>query len=53
MGGFMSDKLGIEGDEHEIQIGKFTKVPITSDDIRKHLYQMQFPGPSPALYNTL
>jgi chaperonin GroES len=53
MGGFMSDKLGIEGDEFEAQIGKFTKVPVTADDIRKHIYQMQFPGPNAALYNAL
>lgn len=49
MSGFISQNLGIEGDEIELGIGSFKKLPRNVDDIRKGIYQFQFPGPSAAL----
>lgn len=47
--GFISTKLCQDGeDEVTLTIGKFKKVPDTSDDIGKGIVMMKFPGPSEA-----
>lgn len=48
MGGFISDSVGVKGGEVELPIGKFIKLPRTSDDLAKSVYQMKFPGPNAA-----
>lgn len=49
MSGFVSDKLGLEGDEIRLTIGKFTKIPDTVQDMASSLMMMKFPGPNSAL----
>lgn len=44
--GFMSDLLGVRGGEVQIELGKFPKVPATTDDLRKGIYQFSFPAPN-------
>ena len=53
MSGFVSQALGIPGGEIEMELGKFAKIPNSSDDIRKGIYNFQFPGPNQALFNSL
>ena len=48
MGGFISDSAGVKGGEVELPIGKFIKIPRTSDDLSKSIYQNKFPGPNAA-----
>jgi len=48
MSGFISDNLGVKGDQLELEIGKFIKLPRAGDDIRKAIYQFQFPGANPS-----
>jgi len=48
MGGFIAESVGIKGGEIEVPIGKFTKVPRSTEDLQKAIYQMQFPGPNVA-----
>lgn len=48
MGGFVSENVGIKGGEIEFPIGKFIKIPRTTEDIQKAIYQMRFPGPNAA-----
>lgn len=48
MGGFISESVGIKGGDVELPIGKFTKVPRSTEDLQKAIYQMQFPGPNAA-----
>ena len=49
LSGFMSDLLGIRGGEITFEMGKFPKVPATVDDIRKGIFQFQFPAPNQTL----
>ncbi|MCB7127955.1 MAG: hypothetical protein J3T61_00250 [Candidatus Brocadiales bacterium] len=53
MGGFISSALNTKGEETELSLGKFIKVPQTVDDIRKAIYQFSFPGPNAALFQTM
>lgn len=46
LSGFVSDMLGIRGGEIEIDLGKFTKIQSTTDDIKKGIFQLQFPAPN-------
>lgn len=46
MGGLISENLGIMGDEFDISLGRFDKIPRSVEDIRRHVYQFQFPQPS-------
>lgn len=46
MGGFISEDLGINGDTFDTSLGRFDKIPRSVEDIRKHIYQFQFPQPS-------
>lgn len=49
MSGFVSERLGLEGDEIRMILGKFTKVPSTASDMTADIMQMKFPGPNEAL----
>lgn len=53
MSGFVSDALALAGGEVEISLGKFKKVPMSGDDIRSAIVQMNFPGPSQAMFAVL
>ncbi len=53
MGGFVSENVGIKGGEIEFPIGKFIKIPRTTEDVQKAIYQMKFPGPNPAYVNLM
>lgn len=46
MGGLVSESLGLPGDEFDISLGRFDKLPRSVEDIRKHVFQWQFPQPS-------
>ena len=46
MSGFISDMLGVRGGEIKLELGKFTKIPATADDIKKGVFQLQFPPPN-------
>lgn len=47
--GFFSDRLGIEGDTIELELGKYRKVPDMGGNLRDAIMQMQFGGPNQAL----
>jgi len=49
MSGFISERLGLEGDEIRLSIGKFRKIPDTVGDLQNSLWTGQFPGPNSAL----
>lgn len=53
MSGFMNEALGVKGDGVELVLGQFTKIPKGVDDIKKAIYQFQFPGPNSAYMQTL
>lgn len=46
MGGLVSENLGLDGDSFDISLGRFDKLPRSVEDIRKHVFQWQFPQPS-------
>lgn len=46
MGGLVSENLGLPGDEFDVSLGRFDKIPRSVEDIRKHVFQWQFPQPS-------
>jgi len=46
MSGFISENAGIKGGEVDFEPGKYIKIPRNVDDVRKAIYQMQFPGPN-------
>lgn len=48
MSGFISARLGVQKGDVTLDLGKFTTIEKTVDDIRKGIYQFQFPGPNPA-----
>lgn len=49
MSGFISERLGLDGDEIRMTIGKFTKIPDSIGDLKDAIMQMNFPGPNAAL----
>lgn len=49
MSGFISERLGLDGDEIRMVIGKFTKIPDTVGDLNNSIMMMKFPGPNEAL----
>lgn len=49
MSGFVSERLGLEGDEIRMVLGKFRKIPDTVGDIQNSMWTGQFPGPNAAL----
>ena len=52
--GFMSNAIsGPQGEEVEMALGKFKKINASTDDIRKAIFQFQFPGPNPSMFQFL
>lgn len=49
MSGFVSERLGLEGDEIKMVLGRFRKIPDTVGDLQNSLWTGQFPGPNAAL----
>lgn len=49
MSGFVSERLGLEGNEISMVMGKFPKVPDTVGDFQNSIFQFKFPGPNDAL----
>lgn len=49
MSGFISERLGIVGDEVRMVLGKLTKIPDQVTDMKNGIMMMQFPGPNEAL----
>lgn len=49
MSGFISDSLGIKGNDVELTIGKFAKTPRRAQDLRDGIFTFSFPGPNPAM----
>lgn len=49
MSGFISERLGLTGDEIRMVLGKFIKIPDTVGDLQNSIMMMKFPGPSEAL----
>lgn len=49
MSGFISERLGIEGDEVRAVLGKLRKIPDTIGDFQNSIMLMKFPGPNEAL----
>lgn len=52
--GFISQQLaGVMGGELVMKLGKFVKIPGSSDDIAKGIFQFRFPGPPQILFNII
>lgn len=49
MSGFVSERLGLEGDEIRMVLGRFRKIPDTVGDLKNSIYSPQFVGPNAAL----
>lgn len=49
MSGFFSDRLGIEGDEITLGLGKFRKIPDMAGDLSNAIKTMDFKGADPSL----
>lgn len=49
MSGFVSERLGLEGDEIRMVLGRFKKIPDTVGDIQNSMWTGKFPGPNAAL----
>lgn len=49
MSGFVSERLGLEGDEIRMVLGKLRKIPDTVGDLTNSIYLMKFPGPNGAM----
>lgn len=49
MSGFISENLGVDGDEVKMSLGKFRKVPNSVGDFKNSIMTMQFAGPNQAL----
>lgn len=49
LSGFISSNLATNKGEMKIELGKFTKVEASTDDIQKGIKTLSFTGPSPAL----
>lgn len=49
MSGFVSERLGLEGDEIRMVMGKLRKIPDTVGDLKNSIMLMEFPGPNAAL----
>ena len=53
MSGFISDRLGVNGDEISMTLGKFTKIVDTVGDMTNGIMMMKFPGPNAALLSIM
>lgn len=49
MSGFVSERLGIVGDEVRMVLGKLIKIPDQVTDMQNSIMMMKFPGPNDAL----
>lgn len=49
MSGFISERLGLEGDDIRMVIGKLRKIPDTVGDLTNSIMMMKFPGPNETL----
>jgi chaperonin GroES len=49
MSGFISERLGLEGDEIRMVLGKLTKIPDQVQDMDSSIMMMKFPGPNDAM----
>lgn len=49
MSGFVSERLGLEGDEIRMVLGRLRKIPDTVGDLQNSIWTGQFPGPNAAL----
>lgn len=49
MSGFVSERLGLEGDEISMSLGKLVKVPDMANDLASGILLMKFPGPNQSL----
>lgn len=49
MSGFVSERLGLEGEDIRMVIGKLRKIPDTVGDLTNSIMMMKFPGPNTAL----
>lgn len=49
MSGFVSERLGLEGDELRMVLGKFRKIPDSVGDLQNSIWTNKFPGPNAAL----
>lgn len=47
--GFVSQSLAAGKGDLQMHLGKFTTVPMSSEDISKGIFQFKFPGPQPVL----
>lgn len=53
-GGFIgAQNFRVKGGVHRMQPGEYKHLNFTGDDIRKGIVPMQFPGPSPVLFQVL
>lgn len=48
MSGFVSERLGLEGDEIRMVLGRLRKIPDTVSDLQNSIMLMKFPGPNVA-----
>lgn len=46
MSGFVSERLGLEGEDIRMVIGKLRKIPDTVGDMQNSIMMMKFPGPN-------
>lgn len=53
MSGFISERLGLEGEDIRMVLGKFTKISDTVGDFQNSIMMMKFPGPNEALINLM
>lgn len=51
--GFVASGLRIRGGDFRFKPGEFKQVDAVGGNIRENLHQLQFPGPSPVLYQLL
>lgn len=49
MSGFVSERLGLQGDDIRMTLGKFIKIPDTVGDLASGIMPMKFAGPNDAL----
>lgn len=49
MSGFISERLGLQGDDIRMVMGKLEKIPDTVGDLKNSIMLMQFPGPNDSL----
>lgn len=49
MSGFISERLGLTGEDIRMVIGKLIKIPDTVGDLQNSIMMMKFPGPNEAL----